>query len=150
MLLQKGVGSVKVRAYDYFNATKPAVKGAVITIGSSNCTTSSGGTCFLAVQETAGANLIASAPGFDRFESAQFFVTAGVQTEVDAPLISSSIAASTRLEFIELLDSSGKKVANSLSPNSVYKARFLLRSPSFEFKKAEAFISIGDKEKLLT
>ncbi|MBI5635450.1 hypothetical protein HY993_00630, partial [Candidatus Micrarchaeota archaeon] len=150
VMLQKGVGSVRVRAYDYFNATKPAVKGAVITVGSSNCTTQGDGTCFLAVQETAGATLIASAAGFDRFESAQFSVSAAVQTEVDAPLISSSVAASTRLEFVGLLDANGKKVANSLSPNSAYKAVYLLRSPTFEFRKAEAFISIGDKERKLS
>jgi hypothetical protein len=144
VLLPRGNGRVLLTVKDKFSL-KP-VKGAAVRVSAFEeraCTTDDKGQCAVEATEFAGARAIASGAGYETLSTAQFDVRPGVDTKVEALLFPTSVTASTKLEFNGFYDTSGNKVT-TLSPASVYRAKFTLRSPPIDYSQARAFVSVGE------
>ncbi len=83
-----------------------------------------------------------SAGKYDLFTSSEFEIKPNTDNKLNFPLISSDIAAKTRVAFGGVFNLDGDEV-NSLSPSTIYVARFTITRPSIKITKAELQVRLG-------
>ena len=135
--------SIEFSVTDYYSGAP--VAGALVSLtdaagNTANCTSNSVGECVLQAEEGRASYSVA-ANGYSA-HSAAIQVTGGASLNESVRLVGLAVAASVKLVFLGVFDSSGKKVS-SLNPASVYSAKYLIRAPPTAFDSAEAFVLLG-------
>ncbi|MBU1197541.1 hypothetical protein KJ765_03430 [Candidatus Micrarchaeota archaeon] len=151
VILQPGKAKLVVSVYDYF--TNQSLDGALVELSFSggtfikedSCVTERG-KCAVDILEGFYVARV-SLEGYETLLSSEFEVIPGITNRDSFELLPSG-ARGSQIVFQGLYDLKSNK-ASSLSPSTVYKAKFLLTRPNVDVSRAEVHVRVGSADSSL-
>ena len=149
VILPPTQGTVLAKVSDQF--TLQPVRNADVSLisesgSAAKCTTDAKGECTAKILE-GKVTASVSASGFEEFQSSEFEVLPGAQAKQEFHLVSSG-AAQAGLYFQGIFDLQGNRV-KTLSPFTVYNAKYSLASGGLDFTQANAHVRVGSQDETL-